>query len=485
MALSTQPTSRRRIRKVRGRELDRAAERAIEQALALPSIEVEWVSIGALRLSDRRMRSHDAQQVGQIAASIREFGFLVALIVASDGEVIAGEGRLEAAELLGLTRVPVIRAHHLTALQIRQFRIADNKLAERADWNDHELRLELSELVVLMPELNFEPMGITLPELDVVLAGETGQQEAPETVALARGPATSRLGDTFEVRGHRIYCGNSCLGSSYQALARGEQISVVFADGPWNVKVQGHIGGRGRIRHAEFKMASGEMSGNEFAVFQKTWLAQLVRNCPPGALIYAAIDWRGLQTTLTAAAEAGLELINLAIWCKSNGSMGSFLRSAHEMFPIFRVPGAAHVNNVELGRNGRYRTNVWTYAGANVAGAGRKALALHPTPKPVPLVADILLDCTQRGDIVLDPFGGAGATLIAAERTGRFARMIELDPVYVDTMVRRFEAECGEAAVHVGTGLTLDQLALRRASENENGKLSRPPRRRIAKEAKQ
>lgn len=472
--------ARLRGKRARARRPDEggAAPEADGGLCALPNIAIEWVTPSELQLPARRLRKHGSQQIGQLAASIRAFGFLIPLVISDEGEVITGEARLEAALTLGLERIPVIRARHLSQVEIRQFRVADNRLAERADWNDRELRLELAELVVLMPELNFEMMGMTLPELDVAIGVATDASEASDTVAVSRGPAVSRLGDVFEVRGHRIICGDACLAQTYDELMRGERIAVVFADGPWNVKIQGHVGGKGRIRHAEFVMASGDMSHAEFLGFQTAWLKRLADICRPGTLIYCAIDWRGLPATLAAANEAGLEQINLCVWTKTNAGMGSFYRSAHELFPVFRVPGAAHLNNIELGRNGRYRANCWSYAGANVTGIGREALALHPTPKPVPLVADILLDCSKRRDIVLDPFGGSGASLIAAERTGRYARLIELDPLYVDTMVRRFEEVFGEAPLHVGTGLALDALARVRGGEGGQSTDAPRPRRR-------
>jgi len=273
-------------------------------------------------------------------------------------------------------------------------------------------------------------------------------------------------GDLWTLGDHRILCGDALEEASYATLLEGNVARMVFTDPPYNVAINGHVRSGRDSGHREFAMASGEMSETEFRGFLAAVVVQLVAILPEGGIAMVCMDWRHVGELLDAGKTAGLELINLCVWNKTNGGMGGLYRSKHELVFIFRKPGAPYVNNVELGRHGRNRTNVWDYAGVNSFGAGREAdLADHPTVKPTALVADAILDVSHRGDIILDAFGGSGSTLLAAEKTGRRARLIELDPAYVDVAIRRWQQATGRKAVHAATGESWDERAATRAAE--------------------
>jgi DNA modification methylase len=293
-----------------------------------------------------------------------------------------------------------------------------------------------------------------------MVQGPEGQDDPDDRVAAPAEEALSRLGDIWTLGEHLIGCGDARDRAFLAKLMGSETAAVVFADPPFNCRIAGHVGGKGAVRHREFVMGSGEMAEEEFQAFQSEWLSAASERAAPGALLYVASDWRALYSALTAGRAAGLELFNLAVWEKTPG-MGSFYRSAHELFAIWRKGGAPHRNNVNLGSNGRYRSNRWNYPSAAGFGPARADLHLHPTVKPIALVADVLLDCTKRRDVVLDPFSGSGSTMMAAQRTGRRARVVELDPRYVDVAIRRYQARHGGEARLVGSGLTLNDLAAR------------------------
>ena len=441
----------------RGGQVMPTGERAGDPATG--DLTFEYVSIDDLSFPARTLSQVNDRQHRQLMASITEFGFIAPLVISRGNEVIVCEKRLAAARELGLTQVPVVRANTLTPLQIRQYRIADNRLNELREWDADALKAELDEIIVLDPDVNIEALGYEVAEFDVavqvVTEGEDPADIAPELPAEPQ----SRPGDIWEIDGHRLGCGDARDADFLRRLLDGEQPTCVFADPPFNRPVAQHIGGKGRIKHPEFVMASGEMSDAEFQQFQIDWLVQAVAVAQPGALIYVASDWRAPLATLAAAQTAGLEQVNFCTWELASPRLGSFYRSACEYFPVWKKPGGKSRNNVMLGRSGRHRSNCWHYPGANSFGAGRATLHLHPTVKPLALVLDILLDCTARGDAILDPFCGSGTTLLAAQRTGRKARVIELDPRYVDVAVRRYQDVFGRAPRLQGSGLTLDELA--------------------------
>ena len=428
-------------------------------------IRVEHRPVAALVPRQRNPRTHTKKQIRQIAESITQFGFTNPVLVDGADGIIAGHGRVLAARQLGIEMVPVIRLEDLSEAQIRAYVIADNRLAENAGWDRELLALELQGLLELDLDFEVTITGFEAGEIDVLI-GELAEVEvaADEVPEVAAGPVVSRLGDLWQLGRHRLLCGDATDAAAYARLLDGQAAQMVFIDPPYNVKIDGHVSGLGKIKHAEFAMAAGEMSQVEFTGFLTTVLGHLARASVDGAIHFVCMDWRHMSELLAAGAVAYAELKNLCVWSKTNGGMGSLYRSQHELVFVFKNGTAPHINNVELGRHGRYRTNVWTYAGANALGADRaEALAMHPTVKPVQLVADAILDCSRRGGIVLDAFAGSGTTLIAAERTGRRGFGLELAPAYVDTTIQRFQQQTGEAAVLAGADQTFAEVRDQRA----------------------
>lgn len=429
--------------------------------------ELRLVPIGDLKPDPRNPRRHGREQVRAIARSIEAFGFNAPILVDKQKQIIAGHGRYEAAKLLGSTSVPVISLEHLTKAQARAYMLADNKLTDRSSWDDVSLAQHLKELSELVVDFELEAIGFELPEIDFriqSLEPPEAADQADEFTA-AEGPAVSRPGDLWLLGKHRLYCGSALDPSAYDILFDGEKAAAVFTDPPYNVKINGHVCGSGAIKHREFAMAAGEMSAEEFTDFLAKSLDLARLHTAPGALIYACMDWRHMSELLAGAAATGCDLVNLCVWVKSNGGMGSLYRSRHELVFVFRNGNEAHTNNVQLGRFGRNRTNVWNYAGANsFARKGRKSgLDLHPTVKPIGMVADALLDSTNLDDAVLDPFLGSGTTMLAAERTGRRCYGVELDPIYIDTAIRRWEKLTGRQA-RLDSGKTFAEIKAERSA---------------------
>ena len=277
--------------------------------------------------------------------------------------------------------------------------------------------------------------------------------------------ATTRPGDLWQLGRHRLLCGDARHRQGFDCLLDGGCADLVFTDPPYNVAIDGHVCGLGRIRHREFAMGAGEMSQQAFTGFLRLTLGHAAACCRDGAIAFVCMDWRHLGELLAAGQAVFSELKNLCVWNKTNGGMGSFYRSKHELVLVFKIGNSPHTNTFGLGDSGRYRTNVWDYAGVNTLRSGRIAdLAMHPTVKPVALVADAIRDCSRRGETVLDPFGGSGTTLIAAEKTGRRARLIEFDPAYCDQILRRFERVTGEQPRLAATGQAFEVVAEERSA---------------------
>ncbi|WP_235871439.1 site-specific DNA-methyltransferase [Shimia sediminis] len=424
---------------------------------------IEMVDPSILRAYAGNAREHSPKQIGQIKNSIIAFGFVYAIVVNKHGSVISGHGRLMAALELGLLRVPIVRVEHLSEEQERALRLADNKLTENGGWDEALLRIEIADLLDLEAEgeLSFDmhSLGFDTAEIDILLETEESTGAADSIVEPAIVPVV-RPGETWLLGRHRIVCGSALEATVHEQLLSGETVSLTLTDPPYNVPVDGHVRGKGNSVHREFAMASGEMSPEAFTDFLKTFLGQVKAAGRPGGLIMSFIDWRHDFELESAARQLGLEKINLCVWVKTNGGMGSLYRSQHELCAVYRIPGGKHQNNVQLGALGRNRTNVWSYAGVNSFGRNRNAdLAAHPTVKPVAMIDDAIRDVTRHGDIVLDPFGGSGTTLIAAERCRRTARLIELDPIYVDVTIRRWQELTGEEAIEATSGETWNARA--------------------------
>ena len=423
--------------------------------------------MGAGQPDPRNPRKHDHDQIRAIAKSIDSFGFNAPILIDKRNRIIAGHGRYEAAKLGGHALVPVIRLDNLTEAQARAYMLADNKLTDRSSWRDDVLALHLKELSDLVLDFDVEATGFELPEIDfrVQSLDDADVASTADQFALPTGPAVSQPGDLWLLDEHRVFCGSALVTSAYTTLLDGLKAAAVFSDPPYNVRINGHAGGKGAVKHREFKMASGEMSEPAFTSFLTTACMAIGAHAVPGAVIFACMDWRHIGEISAAARTAGFDFLNLCVWAKSNGGMGSLYRSRHELVFVFRNGRETHRNNVELGRHGRNRTNIWNYPGANsFARRGRASgLEHHPTSKPIALVADAILDVTRRKDIVLDPFLGAGTTILAAERTGRRGYGIELDPIYVDAAIARWESLTGRAARHE-SGLSFADLQAHRSA---------------------
>lgn len=414
--------------------------------------KLQFVDPQQLNPSEHNARKHSRTQVRSIARSIEAFGFNAPIVVTQDGNILAGHGRFEAAKLLKLARVPVVSVDHLSEIQAKAYMLADNKLTDRSTWDDQKVAIQLKELSDLAIDFEIEAIGFEPPEIDFRIQSLESADDADKAddFQSPKGPAVAILGDLWSLGPHRLYCGNSLDTTSYSTVMKAEQASAVFTDPPYNVKIDGHTGGKGRITHREFAMAAGEMTASEFTDFLSTVMKAICAHTVQGAIIYACMDWRHMSEILSAGQSSKCELLNLCVWAKTNGGMGSFYRSRHELIFVFRNGNEAHQNNVQLGRFGRNRTNVWNYPGASGFGRNGKVrpLELHPTVKPVAMVADAILDSTKRGSIVLDAFIGSGTTLLAAERTGRRCYGIEVDPLYVDTAIERWQRMTGLEATN-------------------------------------
>jgi DNA modification methylase len=405
-------------------------------------------------------KQHPVWHVNQLTASIKQFGFITPIIINDKHEIIAGHGRYEAAKKLGLKQAPVILVSNLSDAQVKAYRIADNQLNLNTGHDEDLLRVELQELDKLDLDFDLEILGFGTGELDIIIGGEApADNDEADLIPETKEQFITKLADIWILDNHRLLCGNSLEPANYKALMNGDTAHAVFSDPPYNVPVSGHICGNGKIQHDEFAMASGEMSSEEFVAFLATFIALVIEHSKDGSLHYLCIDWRGIHQLISAGHGQYSELKNICIWNKSNGGMGSLYRSKHEFVPVFKNGTAPHTNNVLLGASGRYRTNVWDYPGVNTFG-GTDDLKLHPTVKPVAMVADAILDSTKRGEIVLDPFAGSGSTLIACEQVGRSAHCIELEPKYCDVIVRRWQEFTGQAAVHAETGQTFNDTQI-------------------------
>ena len=406
-------------------------------------------------------RTHTRRQIKQIAACVRELGFINPVLTDARNRIIAGHARVEAATLLNMCEIPTVCVGHLSPVEIRAYVIADNRLAENAGWDRAFLALEFQELSVAL-DFDVTVTGFEAAEVDLLIGelNDSKLDDADDVPLIDRSvPAISRPGDLWRIGEHFLLCDNALKRDSYITLLGKRKARMVFTDPPYNVPIAGNVSGLGKAKHRDFAMASGEMSTDEYTEFLETAFTRLADFSTDGSIHFVCMDWRHMREVLQAASSAYTELKNLCVWSKTNAGMGSFYRSQHELIFPFKNGIAPHINNIELGRFGRHRTNIWSYSGVNSFGKQRDTdLAMHPTTKPVALVADAILDCSRRGDVVLDVFAGSGTTLIAAEKTGRCGCGIEIDPHYVDVTIRRFDEMHNLKAVHVENGNDFDQL---------------------------
>lgn len=439
-------------------ECNRRTSRHRRRNDPLPEISIKYLPISDLRDPKHPVRAVKKKQVTAVRRGIEELGYCSPILVSRDKEVIDGTNRVAALREMGQPTAPCICVDHLDERELRLLRIALNKIQETGTWDEEALKLELAYQLEFNTDLTI--LGFEPPELDTLFEISSGEVEGPdpaddfEEVPPSDAPTVTQEGDVWVLGDHLICCGNGRDADLVKALCGTTAIDLVFTDPPYNVRINGHVRARA-TGFAEFAEASGEMSEEEFTEFLASFIGVANQVRRPGALYYVFMDWRHMDGMRAAIRGAGFEQINLCTWVKPNGGMGSFYRSRHELVFVFREPDVAHVNNIQLGRHGRYRTNVWEYAGAT-GGRGDEEddFSLHPTVKPVRLVADAILDSTAIGNTVFDPFLGSGTTLLAAERTQRRAIGIEIAPAYVDVAIRRWEKMTGREAVHRETGAT-------------------------------
>jgi DNA modification methylase len=438
----------------------------------MPNRQIKLLPTDRLRPHLKNVRVHSKKQIQVLAKCIKRFGFNSPVLINTRNIILAGHARVEAAKQLGLREVPTIEIAGLTEAEERAFVLADNKIAEKAGWDRASLACELNDLAPLLEPagldlqiIGFEPAEIDALMGDLVDPEQDPADEPPEV----GGTPVSRPGDLWILREHRVICGDARNAAHVRKLMGDTTAALVFTDPPYNVRVAS-IGGRGKTKHREFAAASGEMTPAQFTKFLADALSLAAKHSEAGSIHYVCIDWRHLREMLDAGEEVYTELKNLVVWAKTNAGQGTFYRSQHELIFVFKNGDATHLNNFELGQHGRRRSNVWTYAGVNTFRAGRHDdLAVHPTVKPIGLVTDAMRDCSRRGDIVLDPFLGSGTTILAAERVGRRGYGLEIDPLYVDATVRRWQNFTKRDAVLEGTAETFDEVEISRNQSKSAG----------------
>ncbi len=424
------------------------------------AIQIVYRHLAELTPDPQNPRNHKDRQINALAKSIKALGFNIPLAVDASGNILCGHARYLAAQKLGMSEVPVIRLDHLSESQAKAFMLADNKLSEMSDWNKTLLAVQLKELTAVDLTFDIEATGFTVGEIDLIVDPKSNDSDpADAQPEIPEDPAITQVGDLWLMGEHRLLCGNAQEAVAFETLMAGKLASMVITDAPFNVRVQGHVGGKGVIKHREFAMASGEMNSSEFTSFLQTTFEHIIAHSKLGSIHMTFMDWRHLPEILTAGLAVYTSFLNLCVWVKNQGGMGSLYRSQHELCLIFKHGKESHQNNVQLGRFGRYRTNVWQYGGIQTMRSGEEGdlLTMHPTVKPVKMIADAILDCSRRREIILDPFIGSGTAILACERTGRHCYGMELDPLYVDTAIRRWQNLTGEDAIHAVTGKTFTE----------------------------
>lgn len=422
-----------------------------------PKLQFKTVKTDTLIEYARNPRKND-DVVDKMVSCIKEFGFRIPIVAKSDGSVVDGHLRLKAAKKLGLDEVPVVIADDLTEAQIKAFRLVANQSANWAEWNEELLKLELEDLKDL--DFDLELTGFDLNEIEKYLSNTEEIKEDNYTEEDTEGDQViiTKPGDLWLLGEHRLLCGDSTKIEDVKRLMDDKIADMVFTDPPYNVKVS-DVSGFGRKKYDEFAMASGEMSEQEFIDFLSTVFKNLIEVSKDGSIHYICMDWKHIYEIISAGRNAYTEFKQLCVWNKGTGGMGTFYRSQHELIFVFKNGTAKHINNFGLGETGRYRTNVWDYAGMNTASKENLEVRnLHPTVKPVQLVADAILDCSNYGNLVLDLFGGSGTTLIACEETDRKCRMMEFEPKYCDTIIHRWQKHTGQQAIHADIGKTFDEM---------------------------
>ncbi len=422
--------------------------------------QITFVPTEELKPNKNNARKHSPKQIQQTANSIKEFGFMNPVLIDAENRIMAGHCRVEAAKKLGMKEVPVIRTTHLSENQIRAYIIADNKIAQNATWDKELLTVEIKHLTTVV-DLDVEVTGFEMAEIDQMIEIDPPKNEPDDELPELEEdkPAITTPGTIWELGKHRLMCGDATHAFMFKELMDEECADMIFADPPYNVPIDGHVCGNGKIKHKEFAMASGEMSDEDFQKFLHKTCKNMVEFSKDGSIHFICMDWRHILDLLWIGKGLYTDLKNICVWNKDNGGMGTLYRSKHEFVAVFKHGLKTHVNNIELGKHGRYRTNVWDYAGVNSFGKQKADLEMHPTVKPIAMVMDAIKDCSKRGDIILDPFAGSGTTLIACEKTGRAARCMEFDGHYCDLIVRRWQKLTGKEAYNSNTFKSFNELS--------------------------
>jgi DNA modification methylase len=380
-----------------------------------------------------------------------------------DGEILFGEEIWLALNANGATEVDAVIVNDKSSDELKMIRLALHRIPQDSKWDDENVRLVLEELVRV--DFDLDLTGFDAPEIDNYLNLDLPKANVEETgtdIPPVDTNPVSTPGSIWELSQHRIGCGSATDLAFARRVLNGQTAAACFTDPPYNIKVAGFISGKGRHRHREFVQGAGELSDDKYFGLLRNALSVLKASCSSGALIYVCIDWRHVMEMTVAGRACGMPLYQIITWVKSNAGMGGIYRNQSEFICVFRAGEDTPLDNVELGRRGRNRTNVWNYAGMSSFGKERDSLlGLHPTVKPVAMIADALRDVTKRGDVVLDTFSGSGSTLMAAEETGRICCSVELDPLYVDVAIRRWQNATGKDAVLLETGESFNALAQR------------------------
>lgn len=441
----------------------------------------ELVRISDIRPNPKNARKHSDHQIELLMASIRAFGFIGVIVLDEHGIIVAGHGRVEAARRLGFASLPCLRVEHLTSEAKAALALADNRLAELSSWDDDALGAALGELSSVELDFDVEVTGFDTVDLDRLLGDEVHERhidrrvsdksvdpadEIPE--APSDLPSVSKLGMTWQLGAHHIVHGDALDPSAFERLLPGEIVTQIVTNPPYNVPNSGHVSSKG---FREFLMAKVDMSPGQFTDFLTQVFNNSTNQLRDEAILHVCMDWRHMGEMHNAAAAAKLSLKNMCVWAKPSPGQGTFYRSQHELVFVLKHGAAPHINNFGLGGRGRTRSNVWKYPAVRGARTGvNDPDGGHPTVKPVALIQDAIRDCSLRGDIILDPFGGSGTTLIAAERIGRRARLIELDGHYVDLTIRRWQATTGGNAIEKDSGMTFNELERRLSERLEEGR---------------
>ncbi len=435
----------------------------------MENIKLEFLAPGEIKPRIRAYRKHSPKQVDLIARSLKERGCIEPVLVDSQNRIVCGEAVVAAAGQIGLNRLPVVRAGHLSDDQLRAYAVAANRLAEYAGYDEELLGQEISDIADLLADYDLAGLGFEAAEIDNYLGITSLERDAAAEVVppLAPNARVSAKGDLWIIGDHRLLNDDALVPANYSRLLDGRLAQLVLSDVPYNLSGK-TISGSGKIKHGDFIQGAGEMSRAEFTRFLTSAMRCMRGASIDGSIHMIFMSWHYLLEMLRAGAIVYDELKAICTWIKQQGGQGAFYRSQTEFIAVFKNGDEKHINNIMMGRFGRNRTNAWNYAGMNTATKARdELLAMHPTVKPLDLLEDAILDCSNLRGIVLDPFVGSGSTIIAAHRTGRVGYGMDLDPLYADVALRRIRAATGIEPIRESDGKGFSELEASRLANGE------------------